>query len=233
MPVTAKCENACFQILPALDAAVSRWCRWLKCGPIAASRPPTGWPSGAPAAGRRPGHPRVRPDLSELTVRGICRQAGIAARYFYESFTDKDEFVAAVFDWVIADIAATTQAAVARGTAGGTDPRRHGQHRADHRRRSPGGPAAVQLTAGQPGAGAQARGSRRCCWRCCLASRWSARCRCGDNDKVKATAHFVVGGVVQTISAWLAGEVDLEPDQLVDQLGSVLDQLADPQLYRA
>ena len=54
-----------------------------------------------------------------------------------------------------------------------------------------------------------------------------------DNDKVKATAYFVVGGVVQTISAWLAGEVDLEPDQLVDQLGSVLDQLADPELYRA
>ena len=39
--------------------------------------------------------------------------AGVSARYFYESFTDKDDFVAAVFDWVIADIAATTQAAVA------------------------------------------------------------------------------------------------------------------------
>src|SRR6185312_7652663 len=52
------------------------------------------------------------PDLSELTVRGICRQAGAALRYFYESFTDKDDLIAAVFDGVIADIAATTQAAV-------------------------------------------------------------------------------------------------------------------------
>ncbi len=52
-------------------------------------------------------------DISELTVRGICRRAGLAARYFYESFTDKDEFVGGVFDWVIADLAATTQAAVA------------------------------------------------------------------------------------------------------------------------
>src|ERR1700752_3375649 len=51
-------------------------------------------------------------DLSELTVGGICRQAGAALRYFYESFTDKDDLIAAVFDWVIADIAATTQAAV-------------------------------------------------------------------------------------------------------------------------
>ena len=61
---------------------------------------------------RRPRHARIGPDLSELTVRGICGQAGVSLRYFYESFADKDDFVGAVFDWVIADIAATTQAAV-------------------------------------------------------------------------------------------------------------------------
>src|ERR1700677_1447709 len=52
-------------------------------------------------------------DAAELTVRGVCRQAGVAARYFYESFADKDELVGAVFDWVVADLAATTQPAVA------------------------------------------------------------------------------------------------------------------------
>ena len=52
-------------------------------------------------------------DPAELTVRAICGQAGLGVRYFYESFTDKDDFVAAVFDSVIAAIAATTQAAVA------------------------------------------------------------------------------------------------------------------------
>ena len=31
-----------------------------------------------------------RQDAAELTVRGICRRAGLAARYFYESFADKD-----------------------------------------------------------------------------------------------------------------------------------------------
>ena len=54
-----------------------------------------------------------RQDAAELTVRGICRRAGVAARYFYESFADKEEFVAAVFDWVIAELTTTTQAAVA------------------------------------------------------------------------------------------------------------------------
>ena len=52
------------------------------------------------------------------------------------------------------------------------------------------------------------------------------------NDRIKAAAHFVVGGVGQTIGAWLAGEVRLDADQLVDQLASLLDELADPGLYR-
>lgn len=33
-----------------------------------------------------------------LTVRAVCRQAGLTERYFYESFTDRDEFVRAVYD---------------------------------------------------------------------------------------------------------------------------------------
>src|SRR3954453_16049289 len=49
----------------------------------------------------------------DLTVRAVCAEAGVTARYFYESFTDKDDLGAAVVDQVIADIAATTQAAVA------------------------------------------------------------------------------------------------------------------------
>lgn len=37
-------------------------------------------------------------DIAELTIRTICRRAGLSVRYFYESFTDKDEFVGRVFD---------------------------------------------------------------------------------------------------------------------------------------
>jgi AcrR family transcriptional regulator len=35
-----------------------------------------------------------------LTVRAVCRLAGLTERYFYESFTDRDEFVRAVYDHV-------------------------------------------------------------------------------------------------------------------------------------
>ncbi|MBS4727547.1 TetR/AcrR family transcriptional regulator [Mycobacterium sp. SM1] len=33
-----------------------------------------------------------------LTVRAVCREAGLTERYFYESFADRDEFVRAVYD---------------------------------------------------------------------------------------------------------------------------------------
>ena len=33
-----------------------------------------------------------------LTVRAVCRAANLTERYFYESFTDRDEFVRAVYD---------------------------------------------------------------------------------------------------------------------------------------
>jgi len=169
-------------------------------------------------------------DISALTVRGVCRRAGLAARYFYESFTDKDEFVGRVFDWVVADLAATTQAAVAAVPV-------HEQTRA-------GMANIVRTIAGDARVGrllfstqlADAVIVRKRAESSALFAMLSGQ-HAGDalrmpaNDRIKAGAHFAVGGVGQTISAWLAGDVQLEPDQLVDQLATLLDQLADPNLY--
>jgi AcrR family transcriptional regulator len=170
-------------------------------------------------------------DSTELTVRSICRWAGVTARYFYESFADKDEFVAAVFDWVIAELAATTQAAVAAAPP-------HEQTRA-------GMANIVHTIGGDPRVGrllfsaqlANAVLVRKRVESSALFAMLSGRhvesaLRVPENGRIKAAAHFVVGGVAQTISAWLAGEVRLDPDQLVDQLVSLLDELADPSLYR-
>jgi AcrR family transcriptional regulator len=170
-------------------------------------------------------------DTAELTVRGICRQAGVAARYFYESFADKDEFVAAVFDWVIADLAATTQAAVAAAP-------REEQTRA-------GMANIVRTIGGDPRVGrllfsahlanavlVRKRVESRLLFAMLSGRHVENALRVPENDRIRAAAHFVVGGVGQTISAWLAGEVRLDPDRLVDQLASLLDELADPNLYR-
>jgi hypothetical protein len=42
----------------------------------------------------------------------------------------------------------------------------------------------------------------------------------------------VVGGVAQMITAWLAGDVTLDNDKLVDQLATMIDALALPELYK-
>jgi AcrR family transcriptional regulator len=169
---------------------------------------------------------------TELTVRALSGQAGLAVRYFYESFSDKDNFVSAVFDWVIADIAATTQAAVAAAP-----PKE--QNRA-------GMANVVRAIAGDARIGrllfsaqlsnavlVRKRAESEALFAMLSGQHVGSALRVQQNDRIVATAHFVVGGVGQTISAWLAGDVDLEPDRLVDQLASILDALADPALYRS
>jgi hypothetical protein len=49
---------------------------------------------------------------------------------------------------------------------------------------------------------------------------------------VKAVSHFVVGGVSQTIGAWVSGDVGLNQAQLVDQLTRILDGLSARELDR-
>jgi AcrR family transcriptional regulator len=169
-------------------------------------------------------------DIPELTVRGICSRASLAARYFYESFTDKDEFISGVFDWVIAELAATTQAAVAAVPV-------HEQSRA-------GMANIVRTIAGDTRIGrllfstqladaviVRKRAESSALFAILSGQHAGDALRIPANDRIKAAAHFAVGGVGQTISAWLAGDVQLEPDQLVDPLASLLDQLANPNLY--
>jgi AcrR family transcriptional regulator len=169
-------------------------------------------------------------DIRELTVRGVCRRAGLASRYFYESFVDKDEFVSGVFDWVIAELATTTQAAVAAVPA--------------HEQTRTGMANIVRTIASDARIGrllfstqlansviVRKRAESTTLFAMLSGQHAGAALRMPANDRIKAGAHFAVGGVAQTISAWLAGDVRLQPDQLVDQLASLVDELTDPSLY--
>lgn len=39
-----------------------------------------------------------------VTLRSVCREAELNNRYFYESFSDTDELLGAVYDFVVADL---------------------------------------------------------------------------------------------------------------------------------
>lgn len=172
-----------------------------------------------------------RPQIAELTVRGICREAGLTARYFYESFADKDEFVSAVFDTVITDLAMRTRALVASATP--ADQTRVGM--ANIVRTIAGDARIGRLLFGVHLSNAvvvRKRVESSALLAMLSGQHAVATLHIPENDRIKAAAHFVVGGVAQTISAWLAGEVRFGPDQLVDQLTALVDKLSDPTLYR-
>jgi AcrR family transcriptional regulator len=169
-------------------------------------------------------------ELSELTVRGICARAGVTLRYFYESFTDKDDLVAAVFDWVIADIAATTQAAVAAAPL--NDQSRAGMANivrtiaADTR-------VGRLLFSSQLSNPVVARKrTESFALMALLTFQHAGTLGAQHSERIKAAAHFVVGGVAQMITAWLEGDIALDSDQLVDQLAAMIDGLAIPEVYK-
>ena len=167
---------------------------------------------------------------TELTVRAVCKRSGLTARYFYESFTDKDQFVAAVFDAAVADIATTTQAAVAaspqaeQGRAGLANLVR--TISADSRI----GRVLFDVHMSNPVI-LRKRSDLGGIFAFLLAQHLAASLRRDQTGRSRAAVHFVVGGVGQTISAWLAGEVDLGQEQLIDQLTAILGALDDPGLY--
>jgi AcrR family transcriptional regulator len=163
-------------------------------------------------------------DPAELTVRAICGQAGLGVRYFYESFTDKDHFVGAVFDSVIAEIAATTQAAVSSAPP-------EEQARAAMAN-------IVRAVSADTRVGrllfnvelsntviVRKRAESSALFAALLFAHAGAHGAL-ENDRVKAASHFTVGGVGQTISTWLSGDLGLDRDELVDALAAMIDQLA-------
>lgn len=163
-------------------------------------------------------------DPAELTVRAICGQANLGVRYFYESFTDKDHFVGAVFDSVIADMAATIQAAVAAASP-------DEQARAamsDIVRTISADPRVGRLLFSVELSNTVIVGKRAessALFAGLLFAHAGAQGAL-DNDHVRAATHFAVGGVGQAISAWLSGEVRLDQDELINLLAALIDQLA-------
>jgi AcrR family transcriptional regulator len=175
----------------------------------------------------------AKPDTQELTVRALCARAGLSAKYFYETFTDKDELVAAVCDWVINDLATTTQAAAVAAV--------------DSKSRSRAVMAEVVRTVADDARIGRLLFSSRLSNAVVMRKRAesgalfamlsgehaSAMLRTTPHDRIKAAAHFAVGGVTQVISAWLVGDVRLEPDDLVEQLARILDDMAARQPKRS
>jgi AcrR family transcriptional regulator len=155
-------------------------------------------------------------DSPTLTVRGACQQAGLATRYFYESFTDRDALAAAVYDHVVDDLATTTLEAV---TAVPSDERakvRAGLENIvrtvarDPRR----GRLLFSITLASPLLAQRRLDSSRL-FAALLGGQAQDFYGITDSPHLELTTHFIVGGLAQTLTAWLDGTLDVEEDRLV------------------
>jgi AcrR family transcriptional regulator len=176
--------------------------------------------------------------IARTTVRGVVEEAGLAARYFYESFAGIEELQVAVFDEIAREAAQRALDAVLDRS---DDGRRADGRRADgeEARRSEGtravlaemvdlmledprkGRIAVVESISSPVLGPRVHEeSRR------FAGMLAATASGGDPNagsdglplELRLTAQFLIGGVAHAFSAALQGEVAVDRERVVDVL---------------
>ncbi|WP_020674079.1 TetR/AcrR family transcriptional regulator [Amycolatopsis nigrescens] len=162
-----------------------------------------------------------------LSVRGVCKQSGLATRYFYESFADRDAFAVAVFDHVTQGLATTTEQAVAEATDV------PGKIRA-------GVGNIIRTIADDPRQGrllfsalltSPVLARRRLESATMFAGLLGAHARDhqvaeSDGPRLELSSQFIVGGFAQTLTAWLGGSVQLSRDELIDECTAIFVAIA-------
>ncbi|MHC9292958.1 TetR/AcrR family transcriptional regulator [Mycobacterium sp. LTG2003] len=156
-----------------------------------------------------------------LTLRTICGRASLAQRYFYESFSDKDDFAAAVYDWALANLVGTVHAALQSSTY--ADGARTGMtalvqalaadSRIGHLLFSPNQTNPVVVVK---------RFESTAVFVSLFSARVSRQFRPEGDDHPPLAAHFLVGGVAQCLAAWLNGDVSVSQAKVIDEIVQML-----------
>lgn len=190
-----------------------------------AARPYRGVAAGARRASRRARLVRALLDilgedgLEAATVRAVSDRAHLTRRYFYESFSDLDALLVAVFDEINTEIATAILAALAAAPA---DPRARAQAalaaglRVVTDDRGKGRLVVASMTS----SGALSR--RRAEVVGIFAGIVAAQVRelAGEatipDRTIETAAVLIVGGITELVGRWLAGSVTASREQLVE-----------------
>lgn len=171
----------------------------------------------------------AEPEITAVTVRGICGRAGLTPRYFYESFAGVDELVAATYDEVIGEIAQAGLAAFAEGADSRDKVARAVRALVDvidsDRRK---GTLLFADTLGSPVVAAKRAASTRLFVGLTSESAVQA-IGVPPGPETTAAAYFQVGGLGRLLAAWVEGAVELDRERLIEVCGTMLlpDRLAD------
>jgi AcrR family transcriptional regulator len=153
------------------------------------------------------------------TMTAICQEAGLTERYFYESFTGRDELLVCVVERIAEEIRDRALAALAET-----------EHSPEERARAAiaafvavltGDPRKGRIAVVESAASEPLRTRRRALLRqfaqlVAHESRelWGDSALPPPHDEVSAL--LFVGGLAEVMTAWLRGEVDVTPEQIVD-----------------
>ncbi|MGW5649532.1 TetR/AcrR family transcriptional regulator [Saccharopolyspora sp. NPDC003752] len=166
-------------------------------------------------------------DSPTLTVRGACQRAGLATRYFYESFADRDALAAAVYDHVVDDLATTTLDAVTSAAQGERAKVRAGLENIvrtiahDPRR----GRLLFSISLSSPLLAQRRLDSSRL-FAALLGGQAKDFYGITETPHLELTTHFIVGGLAQTLTAWLDGTLDVDEPHLIDHCTEIFLAIA-------
>ena len=160
---------------------------------------------------------------SGTTVRGVCAEAKLTARYFYESFADLEQLLVAVFDRLIGE---TTGEVVAAVEAAPHDAYAKSRAAIDTFVRTLTDDPRRARVAFIEALGSEALMRRRLDTMRLFADLMAAQGRefygQPDRDPLSdLTATVLVGGMAELLLRWLDGGLELSRDQLVDDLAEL------------
>lgn len=156
-----------------------------------------------------------------VTMRGVCAKAGLTDRYFYESFEDRDALLAAVWDQVRDE----TSAAILAVHADNADAHPLNLLRATAEvavNRFAAEPRRARILFGDHSGSSLLEGRRHeltLTLTQLMAEQGLPFLAAGvDEDDYRHSMLMSVGGVMELVTAWRAGAVDLDADGLIDQI---------------
>ncbi|MEU0505831.1 TetR/AcrR family transcriptional regulator [Nocardia sp. NPDC005998] len=163
--------------------------------------------------------------IAKLTVSGLCAQAGLNERYYYESFDSRDAVLAALIDRIAEEMAATIVGALQAAQAD-TRSKAHAAISAGiHLLTDDPRKAHVALIAGMATPELRARTNQTV--------RVFARLVAAEgidfygitdpepDPTIDFRATYLVGGLVQTLTAWLQNDLPLTRDELIEHTTDV------------
>lgn len=167
--------------------------------------------------------------MANTTVRGICDQAGLSTRFFYENFDSLDTLAATAYDDCVQHAFATILPAI---EAAGPDRLQRARaslaamvdYLADH----PNNARVVLLEALGTGVLAAKRRDTMHLLKSTIATLAHTTYAVDERDPlINATATLVAGGVAELMIGWLDGSVDLPRERLIDHCAQLIVEIGD------